>query len=215
MELNHRIHATRSAVAGGGMTQKTLTRPELTLPEAEAKVLRAAYSAAQTVLEYGSGGSTVIAAELGKRVFAVESDQNWAQMMRDWLAAHPAQGQVDVIWADIGPTKDWGHPADDRKWKSFARYPLEIWDYPGFTHPDVVFVDGRFRMGCALATAFRISRPVPLYYDDYTNRQRHHRIESFLGAPAAITGRMARFDLTPTSVPADRLLQVIHMMTRP
>ncbi len=197
------------------MTQNTVLRPELTLPEAEASVLREAYRAAQTVLEYGSGGSTLMAAELGKRVFAVESDQNWAQMMRNWLAAHPVQVAVDVIWANIGPTTDWGRPVDDRKWKSFARYALEIWDHPRFEHPDVIFVDGRFRMGCALASVFRINRPVPLFYDDYTNRPRHHQIESFLGAPAAITGRMARFDLTPMPVPAERLLQVIHMMTRP
>lgn len=197
------------------MTETVLTRPELTLPTAEAAVLRAAYNAAQVVLEYGSGGSTVMAADMGKDVFSVESDQAWAQMMRDWFVAHPASGQVRVIWSDIGETKAWGHPVDDSAWKNFARYPLEIWDHEDFTHPDVVFVDGRFRMGCALAAAFRIDRPIPLFYDDYSNRPRHHRIESFLGAPASITGRMARFDLTPMPVPPARLLQVIQMMTRP
>lgn len=194
---------------------RTLTRPELTLPDAEAGVLRAAYAAADVILEYGSGGSTVLAADLGKDVLSVESDADWAQMMRDWFKAHPPSGKVTVLWSDIGPTKEWGRPVDESKWKHFARYPLEVWDHPAFEHPDVVLVDGRFRMGCALATAFRISRPVTLYYDDYANRVRHHQIESFLGAPAEITGRMARFDLTPMPVPAERLMQVIHMMTRP
>ncbi|OZB14262.1 MAG: hypothetical protein B7X55_11550 [Rhodobacterales bacterium 34-62-10] len=192
-----------------------LTRPELTLPEAEAETLVSAYAMAHTILEYGSGGSTVMAAELGKRVTSVESDKGWAQMMRDWFAAHPPVGQVDILWSDIGPTKEWGHPVDDSAWKGFARYPLAVWDMPGFTHPDVVLVDGRFRMGCALATAFRISRPVTLYYDDYTNRPRHHQIETFLGAPTEITGRMARFDINPMPVPAERLLQVFSLMTRP
>ncbi len=193
----------------------SVTRPELTMPDAEAAMLRAAYAQADVVLEYGSGGSTVMAAEMGKPVTSVESDQNWAQMMRDWFAANMPTAQVDIIWSDIGPTKEWGRPVDDTKWKSFARYPLDVWDGPEFTHPDVVLVDGRFRMGCALATAFRISRPIPLYYDDYTNRTRHHQIETFLGAPAQIAGRMARFDLKPMPVPADRLVQVIQMMTRP
>lgn len=192
-----------------------LTRPELTLPEAEAAVLRDAYAAADVILEYGSGGSTVMAAELGKHVLSVESDKAWAQMMRDWFAAHPPAGSVEILWSDIGATKEWGRPVDETKWKNFVRYPLDVWDNPGFRHPDVVLVDGRFRMGCALATAFRINRPIPLYYDDYANRERHHQIESFLGAPAAITGRMARFDLIPMPVPADRLVQVIQMMTRP
>ena len=192
-----------------------MTRPELTMPDAEAAVIRAAYAQAQVILEYGSGGSTVLAADLGKRVTAVESDKAWAQMMRDWFAAHPPTGHVEIIWADIGPTKEWGHPVDHSSWNSFARYPLDVWGNPGFQHPDVVLVDGRFRMGCALAAAFRITRPVTLYFDDYTDRPRYHQIETFLGAPAAITGRMARFDLTPMPVPADRLLQVIQMMTRP
>ncbi|MFD1510999.1 hypothetical protein [Lacimonas salitolerans] len=198
------------------MTQTTLIeRPELTLPEAEAAMLRAAYEGAGSILEYGSGGSTVMAAELGKRVLSVESDQAWAQMMRDWFAQNPAPGEVDVIWSDIGPTKEWGHPVNDAEWKRFARYPLEVWDLPEFTHPDVVLVDGRFRVGCALAAAYRITRPVALYFDDYVNRQQYHEVEDFLGQPAAIAGRMVRFDLTPQPVPPERLLRMVHLMTRP
>ena len=72
------------------VTAPTISRPELTLPEAEAAHSRAAYKDAKAILEYGSGGSTVMAAEMpGKRVWSVESDADWAQMMRDWFAAHP------------------------------------------------------------------------------------------------------------------------------
>lgn len=198
------------------MTQTALIqRPELTLPEAEAAMLRTAYETAGAILEYGSGGSTVMAAELGRRVLSVESDQGWAQMMRDWFAQNPAKGEVDVIWSDIGPTKEWGHPVNDQEWKRFARYPLEVWDLPEFIHPDVVLVDGRFRVGCALAAAYRITRPVALYFDDYVNRQQYHEVEDFLGQPTASAGRMVRFDLTPQPVPTDRLLRMVQLMMRP
>ena len=53
-------------------------RPTLTLPEAEAALITAAYDKAEVILEYGSGGSTVLAADLGKKVVAVESDRDWA-----------------------------------------------------------------------------------------------------------------------------------------
>ncbi len=192
-----------------------VARPELTLPEAEAAMIRAAYAGAGVILEYGSGGSTVLAAELGKRVLSVESDQAWAQMMRDWFAQNPAKGEVDVIWSDIGPTKEWGHPVDDRAWKRFARYPLEVWDLPEFAHPDVVLVDGRFRVGCALAVAYRITRPVTLFFDDYVPRKRFHEVEEFIGPPAQIAGRMARFDLRPQPIPPAHLLRVVQLMTRP
>ncbi|MCM2562224.1 hypothetical protein M8756_08660 [Lutimaribacter sp. EGI FJ00015] len=178
-------------------------------------MVRAAYGRADVILEYGSGGSTVLGAEMGKRVLSVESDQDWAKMMRDWFTQNPPEGEVDIIWSDIGPTKEWGHPVDDRAWKRFARYPLEVWDMPEFAHPDVVLVDGRFRVGCALAAAYRITRPVGLYFDDYVPRKRFHEVEEFIGPPAEIAGRMARFELRPQAIPPDRLLRMVQLMTRP
>ena len=193
----------------------TPNRPELTLPEAEAQALRTAYAAAQVVLEYGSGGSTLVAAELGRTVFSVESDPAWAQMMRDWFAANPAPGRVEIIHADIGPTKEWGHPVDHSGWRGYAAYPLAVWDRAGFEQPDVVLVDGRFRVGCALATAFRTEKPVTLLFDDYVKRENYHVVEKFLGQPAAVIGRMACFEVKPTPVPAKHLHRIVQLMTRP
>ena len=167
-------------------------------------------------MEYGSGGSTVLTADLGKKVVAVESDRDWAQMMQAWFQHNPPKtGAATVVWCDIGPTRDWGHPVDDRAWKRFSHYPLEVWDLAEFAHPDVVLVDGRFRVGCALATAYRITRPVTLYFDDYVNRPRFHEVEKFIGAPAQVTGRMARFDLVPQSLPQGQLLRITQLMMRP
>lgn len=53
--------------------------PELTFREAEAEVLRAGHALARVILEYGSGGSTVLAAGMPEKlVFSVESDRDWA-----------------------------------------------------------------------------------------------------------------------------------------
>jgi hypothetical protein len=40
---------------------EVLTPPKLTLPPAEADAVRLAYGQARVILEYGSGGSTLIA----------------------------------------------------------------------------------------------------------------------------------------------------------
>jgi len=199
------------------MAKDMMARPELTFPPEVAEWVREEYSAASVILEYGSGGSTVMASELpGKRVFAVESDQAWAQMMQDWFAANPpASGtEIDVIWSDIGPTQEWGYPSGDAGWMRYARYPLAVWDLPAFGQPDVVLVDGRFRTGCAMAAAFRSARPVTVLVDDYAKRKHYHRIERYLGAPT-LTGRLARFEVRPMPVPADHLLEIITMMIRP
>lgn len=194
-----------------------IDRPVLTLTAPEAEALRTAYAQAEVILEYGSGGSTVLAAEMpGKHVTSVESDRKWARMMQGWFAANPpAEGStVDIVWSDIGKTRDWGHPKDDSEWRRFPDYPLKVWRKKGFRHPDVVLVDGRFRIGCALATAFSILRPVTLLFDDYTKRHWFARVEEYLGTPHII-GRMAAFEVAPMAIPPDRLLQVIRYMTRP
>jgi hypothetical protein len=194
-----------------------LRRPELTLPEAEADALRAAYADASVILEYGSGGSTVMAAEMpGRTVFSVESDKAWAEGMRAWFHANPpAEGtSVEVIWSDIGATKEWGQPKDDSEWRLWPRYPLGVWRHKGFRQPDVVLVDGRFRVGCALAAAFLTKAPLTLLFDDYKTRPRYARVEEWLGTPLMI-GRMAVFEVVPTPIPPDRLLQVVQYMQRP
>lgn len=196
----------------------TIERPVLTLPEAEASHLREVYARAGAILEYGSGGSTVLAAEMGgKRVWSVESDQAWAEMMRGWFAQNPpAKGtEMEIIWSDIGPTRDWGFPRDASGWKTYARYPLRVWDLPGFVQPDVVLVDGRFRTGCALAAALRTARPVTVLFDDYAPRKQYHRVEHFIGAPRRMIGRMAEFEVTPLAPRSGDLLTIIEMMTRP
>ncbi|MEQ5870551.1 hypothetical protein J4E08_11645 [Sagittula sp. NFXS13] len=198
-------------------TTKTLQQPELTLPDAEAALVRSAYARAEVILEYGSGGSTVMAAGMpGKCVFSVESVRDWAQMMRDWFAANPpAQGtDLDVIWSDIGETKQWGHPVDHTEWRRFAQYPLDVWGMSHFRQPDVVLVDGRFRQGCALACAFMSKAPVELLFDDYVQRNQYHKVEDILGPPE-ITGRMAHWHVTPQPIPPDRLMWIIRLMQNP
>ena len=192
-----------------------ITRPELTMPEAEANLVRAAYARAEVILEYGSGGSTVMAGEMaGKRIFSVESDKGWAKGMEAWFAANPPQSPVEIVHADIGATKEWGHPVDESGWRRFADYPLGIWESGRMGQPDVVLVDGRFRTGCALATAFHTRRRIPLLFDDYVQRTHYHKVEELLGAPE-IVGRMALFEVAPMAVPAERLSWVIRAMGQP
>lgn len=194
---------------------KVIERPKLTLPEAEAAAVRTYYGVAQVILEYGSGGSTVLASEMpGKTIFSVESDADWIAMMRGWFKAHPPVSDVRLHHGDIGPTKAWGAPVDDSQFRRWPSYPVSVWDRPDFVHPDVVLVDGRFRAACFLTTLFRITRPVLLLWDDYTNREGYHAMESF--APLVRThGRMAEFHLEPTAIPPEKLALILTTYLRP
>jgi hypothetical protein len=189
-------------------------RPILTLPEAEAEALAAAYRRAKVILEYGSGGSTVLGAEMGKTILSVESDAKWCAKMQAWFDGHAIKGKVVLHHANIGPTKKWGMPVGAAAFRSFPDYALSIWDHPAFEHPDVVLIDGRFRPACLLATAFRITRPVTVLFDDYAERPAYHEMESMF-RPVAMHGRMAEFHIAPTAVPADRLSWVMGWFLRP
>ena len=189
-------------------------RPELTLPKAEADWLRAAYEDASVILEYGSGGSTVMASEIpGKAIWSVESDKNWANMMKAWFENEPGLSKPNIVYANVGPTGQWGMPEDKTHSKRFPGYPLGVWKLDGFQQPDVVLVDGRFRVGCFLATLYQCTKPVTLFFDDYVGREPYHVVESFL--PVAETrGRMVRFEITPSDFPKERLLEVIQLIGR-
>ncbi len=188
-------------------------RPQLTLPPAEAAWLREVYEDATVILEYGSGGSTVMAAEMkGKTVFSVESDQAWMNGLQAWLDDHDLAQNIHLHHGNVGPTKEWGMPINTNKWRAFPSYALSVWDRPDFQHPDVVLVDGRFRRGCALATLLRCQRPVTIYFDDYINRKHYHQIETFM-TRGEVRGRMARFDVEPTAVDATRLIEIFETLT--
>jgi hypothetical protein len=191
------------------------TRPELTLPPEAADLLHSTYSKARVILEYGSGGSTALAADLpGKRIFSVESDKDWSASMEAWFAANPTASPVMMHHVDIGTTGAWGRPTDSRNFRSWPKYPLSVWDRPDFEHPDVVLVDGRFRTACFITTLLRITQPVTLLFDDYVGRRFYHGIETY-AAPVAFGGRMARFDLEPRVFPVADMARIIDMFLRP
>lgn len=189
--------------------------PVLTMPEAEAAFLRAGYTAAKVILEYGSGGSTAMAADMaGKTIWSVESDKRWMLGLQDWFSRNKPAATLHMRYANIGPTAKWGFPKDDSKWARYHRYPLDVWADDGFLPPDTVLIDGRFRVACYLAVLFMTPGPVTVYFDDYLDRPHYHVIERF-GAPAEIVGRMARFDLTPQTIAPRDLAWIMDKFTRP
>lgn len=181
--------------------------PTLSLPPAEAARLKDEYLRAKVILEYGSGGSTVLAAQMpGKLVYSVESDWSWAVRLQDHIDTEVPNALATVYHVDIGPTGGWGRPQDSTYWHRYHRYPLVIWDEPFFRHPDVVLIDGRFRAACMVAVMMRINRHVTVLFDDYVERLPYHTVEHFV-KPRDTIGRMAVFDVKPGLLGTDGLIE--------
>lgn len=187
----------------------------LTFPPAEAEWVRERYGAARVILEYGSGGSTVLAASLpDKQVFSVESDRRWARRLRRHLDAAALPSPVTLHHADIGPTGKWGRPVSDAGWRGYHAYPLSVWDRPGFVAPDLILVDGRFRPACLLTALLRSEQPVTVLFDDYVGRAAYRVVERY-AQPVETRGRMARFDLRPGDLPRAHLTEIIRLFNEP
>lgn len=191
-----------------------MTPPTPYMPEAEAAHLRQIYANATVILEYGSGGSTELAARMpDKYVMSVESDRNWARDLRGRLRGPQIRSPVIVHHVDVGRTGPWGRPLDDHAWRRFCAYPNDVWDQSWFRHPDVVLIDGRFRTACFVTVLLRAERQVRILFDDYSIRPIYHEVEQFL-RPARLIGRMAEFWVEPGRADPHRIGHMIRQYFR-
>ncbi len=206
--------ATTKEYLAGYMAAKDHDRDKfpLTLPEKERHFIRQAYSGSKGIVEYGSGGSTVLAARIGTPIISVESSKEWASGLRTELEKIEGRhAMTHVAHVDIGPTKKWGYPLDNQKFGNFWKYPLEPWLHHSNFEPDKVLIDGRMRAACFIATLAMTKRDVRILFDDYGDRKTYHRVERFL-QPTEIVGRMAVFDAQPGLLSIQDYAQFVPML---
>jgi hypothetical protein len=170
-------------------------------------------AAARSYLEFGSGGSTLLAAQRGIPFTSVDSDPWFLKAVERAL---PPEGRDRrrLLHVDIGVTQAWGVPVlrnkTPRRREMWRRYCEAPWlDWPTeVPFPDVVLVDGRFRVACALSTIRALSqrgrKDWELLVDDYEARRPFYaEIEQFARL-AKMVGRMAVF-VPRDSVDLERL----------
>ena len=166
---------------------------------------------ANCYLEFGSGGSTFLAAKRGLPFVSKESDLLFSLSVRQTVEQAGYQdANQHYIHADIGFTGDWGYPSKGRdlsknQIKRFAQYS----DLPQGVRPDFILIDGRFRVACALKCIQALGDETEwtMVVDDYIDRPEYYVIEQFAQLQEMV-GRMAVFQKC-AAVPADALAQVL------
>lgn len=132
------------------------SQPHMT--EAEIGLFRRALHGCSRYLEFGAGGSTGFVLASGvTNIVSVESDPEWVSALRSMgpLADAIATGKLHLLHGDIGPVGKWGYPAGTANkslWRQYPNAPWPVWEKLGAA-PQLVLVDGRFRVACALRTA--------------------------------------------------------------
>ena len=175
---------------------------QMSMPPAETAWVQDHYRKARHSLEYGSGGSTAFAAsQCSAQIVSIESDAKWAaDLVATLTRAGVMSPRVDIRHANIGKTGAWGMPVTHNDWRRYWAYPMGFWLDSPRMDPDLVLIDGRFRLGCFLATILNTNRPVTVLWDDYIGRENSNYSMAQEWFPiAAVTGRMVRFDVIPRS----------------
>ncbi|WP_237072588.1 hypothetical protein [Pseudaestuariivita rosea] len=188
--------------------------PEMSFTQTVSAAIRDFYDNADTILEYGMGGSTAYAASLaGKTIFSVENAQDWYTQMVDYFDRNPPKAKLTLHHQDIGPTGKWGRPRNTSGWRTYHLYPFGIWQHPDFQHPDLILIDGRVRTGCFLASLVSCQKPVTVLMDDYKRRLHYHVVEQFAPLKEMI-GRLGVFEIKPTTLKPEDYLIFCEEMTK-
>jgi hypothetical protein len=138
-------------------------------------------------VEWGSGESTLFIDRQGVDAFrSVETDPKWAQQV---LAAI-SNPNGEVVRVDLGPVERWGRPMGYSKADNFDDY-FEA-PFRGKFNPDLVLVDGRFRVACFLTAMLRCEPGTAVVFDDYVSRPYYHIVETVI-QPKSVGNRQAVF----------------------
>lgn len=169
---------------------------------------------AKVYLEWGMGGSTCLAAKLAKPGISVESDRYYAKAVARKIGNQ--RSPLCLLPVNIGPTREWGRPVFTKptlrrikRWKQYVLAPFRRFEELGL-FPDLVLIDGRFRVACALQTvkeAAKRKARATILVDDYESRADYKVIENFVPL-SRMQGRMAVFEVDGADAVADAQIEL-------
>lgn len=192
-------HTKTIPIAAPGTAPWVPDKPSL--PPRFLEILTAKLESASTYLEYGSGGSTVLAVRINHPVvYTVESDQHWLKAVEEKCAKLPGNGKLHPIYIDIGESGPLGYPKNDDRLAWYFEYSLKPWQRlrSDGCSPDVVLVDGRFRLASFFSSILYSKPGATIYFDDYIDRKQYHAAAQLL-QPTRMIDRVAEF-IVPKSI---------------
>jgi hypothetical protein len=167
----------------------------------EWSLFRKALAQTRTYAEYGSGASTLFVDSLQTHdLVSVETDPLWADRLRPRLSR-----RARVIHIDLGPVGPWGRPDTYQHADKFTTY-FEGAFLDNF-EPDMILIDGRFRVACFLTCLLRAAAGTQIIWDDYGFRPHYHVVENLL-KPSSVTTRQALF-VVPESLPKTEIREML------
>jgi hypothetical protein len=129
-------------------------------------LLRREMSRARLYLEYGVGGSTLLAAQSGATtIVGIDTNKDWLRQTQAELSRIAPGISAQLIHCDLGPVGEWGMPTTrDRiaDWPDYFQMPWRVFTERG-DRPDLIYVDGRFRVACTLYSLLMLRKTRRLF----------------------------------------------------
>ncbi|MCB1476376.1 MAG: hypothetical protein H6917_13290 [Novosphingobium sp.] len=146
--------------------------------EGDDGLFKALLPSVKNYFEYGCGKSTEYLYKYSNvNIYSVDTSQEWASKIQG-LSKDKGDNRLNVKWVDVGPVIDWGTPESFVKRQNFAEYANWFWELG--VDPDLVVIDGRFRVCCFLTSIKFAPVGTKILFDDYADRPSYHVAEEFL-----------------------------------
>lgn len=140
--------------------------------------------------EYGCGDSTsYVLQNYNIKIYSVDTSSEWIELVKK---KNKLSKNLIAKYIDIGEVKflNWGLPTTLQKRRKFLDYCNWLWEQE--QKPDLVLVDGRFRV-CSFLVSLKMGDPgTKIIFDDYVYNPQYHLVEEFI-KPKEMNDRQALF----------------------
>ena len=131
-------------------------------------------------LEYGSGGSTIYASKYCEKVMSVETDNKFYKILKKMKL-----NNTQIIYINVGKTNSYGVPESGETFlfenNLCEEYSSQPWKLMEKKNPDLVLIDGRYRVASLLYSLINNENEKCKYiFDDYKNRAFYHIIDKYI-----------------------------------
>ena len=194
-------------------TESNLLSTETTMSLLEVNCLISFLDKSNYFLEFGSGYSTLLAVGFpGISIVSLESNQAYVKFMQEQISLQGIRlAKIEFVHLDIGLTKEWGWPSNTSSKSVFPNYligamsELRLRDFS----PDLVLIDGRFRVASFL-WCFLMFPKVDILFDDYLERDHYHVVEEVLRLKKKV-GRIGIFRV-PRKISRKKTLRALELI---
>ncbi|WP_301588940.1 hypothetical protein [Sabulicella glaciei] len=144
------------------------------MSDGEICLFKSFLNCAESYVEFGSGGSTHLAASIVKSsVVSVDSSREWLDKVLHSCMEDKTPILPTLHHVDIGPTGDWGTPIRPYEKEKWSNYYLEVWAIPYSRNANLYLIDGRFRVACFMQSLLNSKQDSFIAIHDFRGRSQY------------------------------------------